>query len=145
MASTADEDDRRGLSEIARSILDHGSEYVDARLELAQLEAEEAGDHFRGLSIRLSIGAFAAIAGYTMCLIAGIALLARHQFDGRWEILALVAGGIHLIIGALFLAGARRQANQSSELFGTTRRELIKDQLWLKQKSHASNAADAPN
>ena len=146
MAHAADEeDDRRGLSEIARAILDHGADYIDARVELARLETEEASQHFQGLSVRLGIGAFTAIAGYTACLIAGIALLGRHQFGGNWEIPALIAGVLHLIIGALFLVGARRQAGLTSELFGTTRRELIKDQLWLKQNSPHSKKEDARN
>ena len=145
MAKDDDEDDRRGLSDIAHSLLGHGSEYIDARLELARLETDEAAEHFRGLSIRLGVGVFAAITGYTMCLLAGIALLAQHLSNGDWALLAIVAGGLHLTVGALFLAGARRQARLSSELFGTTRRELIKDQLWLKQKSQASRDADAPN
>ena len=146
MAHAADEDeDRRGLSEIARAILDHGADYIDARVELARLETEEAGEHFQGLSIRLGIGAFAAIAGYTSCLIAAIALLGRHQFDGNWAIPAFIAGVLHLIIGALFLVGAKRQAGLTSELFGSTRRELIKDQLWLKQNSPHSKNEDARN
>jgi uncharacterized membrane protein YqjE len=138
-----DEDDQRGLSEIARAILNNGADYVDARVELARLEAEEAGEHFRGLSVRLGIGAFTATAGYTLCLVAGIALVGRHYFDGAWEIPAIIAGGLHLIIAALFLIGARRQAGLSSDLFGSTRRELIKDQLWLKQKSPRTKDEDA--
>ncbi len=140
-----DASDRRGLSELARSILDHGSDYAEARLELAKVEAEEAADHLRRISVRLGIGAFAGISGYTIAVIGGIALIGNHLLGGRWELAALAVGLLHLIIGGLFLLGARHQAKQSSELFSSTRRELTKDQQWLKQKSKSKTGADAPN
>jgi uncharacterized membrane protein YqjE len=130
-----DDDDGRGLKDLARSILDHGADYAEARVELAKLETDEAAAHVRGLSVRLGIGAFAATSGYTITVFAGIGMLARHQFSGRWEIPALIAGAVHLLIGGLFLLGARRQARLTSNLFSSTRREFTKDQQWLKQKS----------
>ena len=146
MANDEDHSDpTRGIREIARSIVDHGSDYAEARLELAKLEAGEAGDLLRGVSVRLGIGIFASIAGYTTCLVAAIALIGHHHFGGRWEIPALIAGGLHLFVGALFLLGARRQAKLTGNLFGSTRRELTKDQLWLKQKSNPAPHGDAPN
>lgn len=145
-ANDDDHDDpSRGIRDLARSILDHGVDYTEARIELAQLEAEEAREHLRGLSLRLAIGGFAATAGYTICLVVSIALLGRHRFDGHWEIPALIAGGSHLFLGAVFLLGARRQAKLSRNLFSSTRRELTKDQLWLKQKSKPADPEDAPN
>ena len=146
MANDEDHSDRaRGIREIARSIVDHGSDYAEARLELAKLEAGEAGDLLRGVSIRLGIGIFTATAGYTACLVGSIALIGHHYFESRWEIPALIAGGIHLFVAALFLLGARRQANLAGNLFSSTRRELSKDQLWLKQKSNPAPREDAPN
>ena len=145
MADHDDNDDHRGLRDITRSILDHGSDYAEARLELAKLETEEAGEHLRGLSLRLGIGSFAAVAGYTICLVSGIALLGRSLFKGHWEILALIVGGIHLLIGGLFLIGARRQARLTSDLYSSTRRELAKDQEWLKQRSQPPEDEDEPS
>jgi uncharacterized membrane protein YqjE len=143
----ADENDNehcnRSFPDVARSILDHGINYTEARIELAKLEADEAADHLRSLSKRLGFGAFAATTGYAICLSAGIALVARHQAGGHWEIPALIVGGLHLAVGALFLVGARRQAKLSADLFHSTRNELIKDQLWLKKPPPADSPADA--
>jgi len=136
---------RRGVRAIARSILDHGANYVEARIELARLEADEAGVHLRGLSVRLAIGASAALAGYTVCLVAAISLLGRDLFGGRWEFAALIAGGLHLFVAAIFLLGARHRAKLAGDLFSSTRRELTKDQLWLKQTSNPADPEDAPN
>ena len=142
MAHDDEHDDAsRGMRDIARSFLDHGGDYVEARLELARLEADEASEHLVGLSTRLAVGLFAAISGYTACLIAGIALL----FGDRWEIPALVAAALHLFVGGLFLIGARRQAKLSKNLFASTRRELQKDQQWLKQKSRPDDDAGEPS
>jgi hypothetical protein len=98
---------RRGLSSLARSILDHGADYIGARVDLARLEVDEAGEHVRGLTARFGVGTFATSAGYGICVIAGIALLAKNYFDGNWELIALAVGLLHLITGGLFLLGAR--------------------------------------
>ena len=103
-----DADDLRGLSELARSILDHGADYAEARIELARLESEEAVDHLRGTGLRLGIGSFAASAGYAIVVVSFLALIGRKFFGGSWELAAIVIGALHLVVGALFfmLAGA---------------------------------------
>ena len=140
-----DDHDRRGLTELARSILDHGSDYAEARLELAKLEAEDAGEHIRGVATRLGIGAFFAIAGYCALLLGGIGLLAKHLLDGNWELPAVIAGAVHLFLGTLFLLGAKRQIRNSGNLFNSTKLELNKDLQWLKQKTSPEQDDHAPS
>ena len=130
-----DPESRRGITDIARAILDHGTDYAEARIALAKFEAEEAGQHVRGISVQLGIGGFLAIAGYCILLTGGIALLAKHQLDGNWELPAIIVGVVHLIIGGLLLLAAKGKIGRSDTLFSSTRREFTKDKQWLKQKT----------
>jgi len=134
-------DHRRGFRDLGGSVIDHGVDYIEARLELAKLEAEEACSHVKAASVRFGIGAFAFTVGYAIFVVAGIGFISAGMEIG-WQIPALIIGALHLIFGALFLLGARRQAKLASDLFPSTRRELIKDQQWLRRQNSQPESND---
>ena len=131
--------DSSGLKEEVVSFSKSSGAYLSARSELFGIEAREAGVVYKGKITSLVIAGLTLALGYVMLLVVAVALLGElfvQKFTGPlagWIGSALALGGLHLLIGVIFLRKSRKGSSVS--LFESTRAEWHKDQQWLSQNS----------
>jgi len=105
--------------------------YLRARLELAGIEAREAGVHY-AIILGLAIGALIVLVfGYLFLVIALVFLVAALLgTEHAWIWVLLGAAFLHLL-GAAVL-GWMAKVKLSAPMFTESLNELKKDQEWLK-------------
>lgn len=103
--------------------------YIEARGQLLQLEAKEAAAQAGRIAASGGIAAFFLMAAWLIALPSGIALAAEKAAI-RWEYIALIAAGVHALIGLLFLA-ALRIRSRSLRPFQESLNQLREDRAWL--------------
>jgi len=130
MASRSSEP--RGLRETAKETVDSGLDYARARGALLKLEAEEARERIRRISIAAMVGAFLFVAGYTFAIYLGTRLASREWFGDRWQLALATVAGFHLLLGIVFLLVARARARRSN-LFQSSISQLERDRVWLQE------------
>lgn len=105
------------------------ADLIGARLALIQLELRQAAAS--GVKRGLFFGAAALLLLFTWILmVAGVigAISDKNGFPWYW--VALVAGGIHLLLAVIFLMVAKRPG---SKAFPHTAEEFKKDRAWLEK------------
>lgn len=119
-----------GFVRHALALLAGLSDYLKARLELAGLEAKEAGLHYV-IILALLVGALVvAIFGYFFFCLALVFLIAWLFGDGHaWIWVTFVFALLHFAAGAgcIFLAKGRF----AEPMFAVTIDEFKKDKEWL--------------
>ncbi|MEK7952492.1 phage holin family protein [Luteolibacter soli] len=121
--SDAPESEARPASSLRHSAV----EFVSARVELAALEAREAGKHAARSGVMVAIIAGCAMTAW----LAGVAgLIGWVAAAGKipWHFAALGAAVLHLIVAGIIVAMLRRP---SPPMFSISKAELLKDREWL--------------
>ncbi len=118
-----------GANGSARNLLHAGLNYIEARGQLLQVEAKEAAAQAGRIAASGGIAAFFLSTAWLIALPAGIAL-AAEKAAMRWEYIALIAAGVHALIGLLFLA-ALRIRSRSLRPFQESLNQLREDRAWL--------------
>jgi uncharacterized membrane protein YqjE len=111
-----------------RSIAASLAGYLHARILLLKIESREASDALLRRGFLLGYGWSFLFLAYALGIAGGISLLAEG-FETRWEFVALLAAGVHLILGAVLLTIARTKL--SHPFFEATLNEFEKDRQWL--------------
>lgn len=130
MASRSNEP--RGIRDAAKDAVDSGLDYARARGALLRLEAAEAKERIRGISIAGAIGAFLFTVGYTLALYLATRFVSREWFGDQWQFALAAVAGVHLLLGAVFLLAARARARRSN-LFRSSIAQLERDRIWLQE------------
>ena len=130
MASRSSEP--RGIREAAKDAVDSGLDYARARGALLKLEADEARERIRSISVAGAIGAFLSIVGYTLAVYLGTRLASREWFADRWQLALAAVAGFHLLLGIVFLLVARARARRSN-LFQSSILQMERDRVWLQE------------
>jgi uncharacterized membrane protein YqjE len=111
-----------------------GLNYAKARVELAFIEAKEAGSHYGVAAGMFGAAAVLVLFGYLFLMIAAVFGIAQ-LFDSDWAWIVVMAANALLHIGgavALVLIAVRRL---KTEPFACTKEEFKKDQIWLKHSA----------
>ncbi len=126
------------LSGGLKNLISSAIRYLSVRLELASLEAGEAGK-------KLLIGLF-CLLGAMLCLIGGYigfvaATIAGVVWVTGWSLgwVGLAAAGLHLVVGMLLLLGL---LPLRKGFFPETLAQLGKDREWLKTKQREKTASN---
>ena len=122
--------DPRGFREAAKDAFESGAEYARLRGELLKLEAREAGDKLKGISICAAAGLFFVTVGYALGVYFGIRAAADAWFGGEWRVVLAAVAGAHLFLGALLMLAARARAKRA-ELFQSSLEQFERDRQWL--------------
>ena len=114
------------------------AEHIKARGELLAIEAREAREALGRQGALASATGAIIVIGYGLILIAGISLLGRWleslvpSLSGiGWQLSALAAGLVHLVLALLLFRKLKQQRDLN--LFEFTRAEFNKDGQWLNQ------------
>lgn len=113
-------------------------DYFSLKLELAQVEAREAGRSIRRAVACVLIGAFFLLLGYLVAIAATVGLLQRYA-EWPWPLTLAGLAGAHLLLGAVLIFAASR--TRSASWFATSLAEIQKDRDWLA--SHRRNRPGA--
>ncbi len=127
--------DRRGIRDAAKAALDSGIDYARARGELAKIEAAEAGQKLRGISLIAGVGTAFVITGYTLLTFLACRLATDIWFEGDWLPATAITAAFHLLVGIILLAAARKRTRRA-KFFHCSRQQLELDQKWLHEKRH---------
>ncbi|WP_367874622.1 phage holin family protein [Luteolibacter sp. Populi] len=108
-------------------------EFVAARLELASLEAKEAGKYAALRAALVLVIGFCAVVAW-LAIVAG--LVGWIASNGvAWYFIALGAAFLHLLVAGIAVAILRRPVPPA---FPHTKAELSKDREWLLKKNQIS-------
>lgn len=107
--------------------------YIEARGELLQIEAREAGSKSIFLVVAIVIALTALIFGWLMALPALVWIIA-HKGGWHWSEVSLVGAAIHLVVCILGLLVFKIKLRQF-RVFEDSIRELGKDRDWLTSES----------
>ena len=112
-----------------KSLVQAGLRYADARAQLLQIEAQEAGQHLRSglLCAGLLVG---SLVGAWLLILPACIYLASEHYGLPWYQLALGAGAVHLLIALLALRRLWVRLGQT-QLFEESIRQLQQDRAWL--------------
>lgn len=124
---------RESLGDIAGSTAGSMLSYLQARLLLLRIETKEAGRALTRKYVFLTSATSLFFLAYAL-LIAAAVSLGSDRFELRWEYVALILGGLHVLIGLLLIAVARLRP--AKPLFQASLNELEKDRQWLQKKSN---------
>ncbi|MFV1995559.1 MAG: phage holin family protein [Verrucomicrobiales bacterium] len=113
---------------LGRSTLESVLHYLEARLDLAEVETKEAGSTIARKLVLLGIGCALLFFGYVILLAAAISL-GSEALGIRWELLSFAVAAAHLALGIVLLLVARTRR----PLFEHSLRELEKDRAWLQK------------
>jgi len=126
--------DSRRLSLLAslKEFAASGIDYLKARINLAALEAKEAGSHI-GITLAMAIGALVLVFFAYIFLMFGLVAWLATIFDGslRWLWAALITAGLHLVIAGVLSMIAFKRIKRP--VFSETINQMKKDQTWLHQ------------
>lgn len=103
--------------------------YVEARGQLLQIEAREAGTHLASVIVAASLTAGFLLAGWLLALPALVWLIAQALARPWWQV-ALIVAGVHFLaacITALVLVLRLRRMTVFDETF----RQFQKDREWI--------------
>lgn len=103
--------------------------YVEARGRLFHIEGREAGGRLTSLSGMFMMASAAFLTGWLLAVPAMVWIIAESN-GWPWTRVALVAAGIHLFFGLLFLAGLKSRL-RDLRLFEETFNQLRRDREWL--------------
>lgn len=116
------------------------SEYVQAKLQLAAIEAKEAANAGVKTAINAAILLVLALFSY-MLLLASIIGAGSHlikekaptleQYIGTWPIITLGLLLLHILLVFIFVDKLKNAGKKA--FFSHTKAELEKDKLWLQQ------------
>jgi len=113
----------------ARSLLQAGLGYIEARGQLLQVEAKEAAGQVSRIATYGSVGLFMVMMAWLIATPAGI-VLAAEKFAMRWEHVALITAGAHVVLGAVFLIAVRIRS-RALRPFEESLNQLKEDRAWL--------------
>ena len=122
-------------------------EYLAARTELLGIESAEASQFAKQQALHGIILAVAALFGYSLLLVAVIAifgaviapLLPSPLNDFGWHIIAIAAGSLHFLLAFRMLRKLRRPPG--APLFEVTRSEFQKDRQWIKDQQDKNESS----
>lgn len=123
------------------------SEYVQAKLQLAAIEAKEAANAGVKTAVNAVILLVLALFSYALLLAsiigAGAKLLegkipALEQHIGTWPIITLALMLLHLLFVFVFLDKLKSAGKKA--FFTHTKAEIEKDKLWLQQLKSSSKS-----
>ena len=115
--------------------------YFQARAQLFAIEAREASDQIGKRVVFFAIGGALAFLGYVLLVVALIPILAS-TLEIAWQMMALIAAGLHLGAGITILILAAKAFSKPS--FEESQNELEKDREWLARHLPTSNAKKRP-
>jgi uncharacterized membrane protein YqjE len=118
-----------GGTDRLKSLVHAGLRYADARAQLLQIEAQEAGQHVRSalLCVGLLIG---SLVGAWLLILPACIYLASAHFQIPWHQLALGAGGLHLLVAVIALRRLWVRLGHT-RLFEESIRQFQQDRAWL--------------
>ncbi|MCA9102446.1 MAG: phage holin family protein [Planctomycetales bacterium] len=107
-------------------------EWAAAHVELAQLEAAEAGRALGGLGLRWALAYTAVVVGLSLAAVGAVAW-AAERFETSPHLMAILVG-LALVVVAVGLGGwtYRRFRNQFTA-FEQTIEELREDVVWFRE------------
>lgn len=103
--------------------------YVEARGRLFHIEGREAGLRLSGLAGMFMLAFAALLVGWLLAVPALVWIIAESN-GWHWTRVALIAAGLHLFFGLLFLAGLKSRL-RDLRLFEETFNQLRQDREWL--------------
>jgi uncharacterized membrane protein YqjE len=106
--------------------------YADARAQLLQIEAQEAGQHLRSVIVALLL-VIAAIAGAWLLLMPAAIFWLAERFQLPWTTLAFGIGALHLLVGGIAGMKLWRRLGRT-RLFEESIQQLQNDRAWLTQQ-----------
>lgn len=123
-------EERASASGLMRSV----ALYVEARGRLFHIEGQEAGASLSNLTGMFMLALTSFIIGWMLATPALVWIIAESN-GWPWTRVALVAAGIHLLLGLLLLAGLKHRL-RSLQLFGETFNQFRKDREWLSRNKN---------
>ncbi len=117
--------ERASASELLRIL----ALYAEARGRLLHIEGQEAGGRLAGLTGMFMLSLTALIIGWLLAAPALVWLVAEYN-GWHWTRVALVAAGLHLLLGLCFLAVLKTRL-RSLRLFEETFNQFRRDREWL--------------
>ncbi len=103
--------------------------YVEARGELLQLEAREAGSKSVLLVFALAVAIAAFVLAWLLALPALVWIIAAKG-GWHWSAVSLSAAGVHLVVCLVALAVFRGRL-RGLQIFEESLRQLQKDREWM--------------
>lgn len=85
--------------------------YLEARARLVQIEAKEVGSKSISILIVTVIAATCLTVGWLLAAPACVWLIAEH-YHWHWSFVALVGGGVHVLLALLFFLILRSRLNR---------------------------------
>jgi len=102
---------------------------MEARGQLLQVEAKEAAGQMSRIATCGSIAAFLLMMAWLIAIPAGISLAAERAAM-RWEHVALMTAGAHVLLGFFFLVAVRLRS-RALRPFQESLNQLREDRAWL--------------
>ena len=120
-----------------RGAVQAGLRYVEARGKLFQIEAQEAGTHVSGVGVLAVLSLGCLMVAWLLAMPAAVVLIADY-LKARWEHVALVMAGAHVLFGLLFLLAAQRRWRRV-RLFEESLNQFQKDREWVARSQQPRN------
>jgi uncharacterized membrane protein YqjE len=116
-------------SDRLRSLVHAGLRYLDARAQLAQIEAHEAGLYVRRALVLAALLA-AGLAGAWLLMVPAVVVLIAEKLGMPWTHVALGSGGLHLILAIIVLRRLWSLLGRT-RLFEESINQFHHDRAWL--------------
>ncbi len=117
------------------SLIQAALRYIEARGELLQIEAAEAGSRSVGILVTIIVTITALVFGWLLALPA-LVWITAEKIGWHWSQVSLAMAGIHLLIFAVGFLVFRIKIKRL-RIFEGSLGELQKDREWLKSsKDH---------
>ena len=122
----------RGVRESAAALIGSATEHIKSHIDLLRLEALNAIQNLRKISIVTAIGLAFLICGYSLMTILAIHLAARSWFEGDETIPLATAAVINIFAGFVLLLIAR-SSKRRAKYFQETMDQIDRDRQWLQK------------
>lgn len=130
-----EDNDHRGIRDAAKAALGSGLDYARARGALVKIEAAEAGQKLRTISLITGVGTAFIITGYTLLTFLACRLATDAWFGGDPLPATATVAALHMLAGMVLLIAARKRS-QRAKLFHHSRQQFELDQRWLHETRH---------
>ena len=111
---------------------DDAAEMLDARIELARLEAEIAARQVKKLAISLALFSVVMLVGLVVLIVLAADLLAPHTLLSREAWLGALGGAL-LLGGAAASWASYRTFRRNFTAFSDSLAELKEDAAWIRE------------